>query len=184
MKGHKLCALIAGPTDKTKLCKFGKINYQEYYQFIEGRARVLAEYLDRLILIPDDGVPLDIAKAYKNNGGGEVIGYIPKEGASHLESYLAFCDDIKEINGGWSVLNTCLSLKSDLMIVFGLSSGTIVEIAYTKYHNKYSKKYLPVMIDLRTISSKLPLEIEDETRLFYFQNDTELITLLKAVRKE
>ena len=43
----------------------------------------------------------------------------------------------EEVDGGWTVLNTCLSLRTGLMIGFGLSPGTLVEIAYSKYHKKY-----------------------------------------------
>lgn len=84
----------------------------------------------------------------------------------------------KESEGGWTVLNTCLSLKSELIIGLGLSPGTIVEIAYTKYHKKYLNKNVRIFLDKRTISKRLNPEIEEEINLKYFNSEKELDKLL------
>ena len=88
----------------------------------------------------------------------------------------------KEVDGGWTVLNTCLSLRTELMIGFGLSPGTLVEIAYSKYHKKYLGKVIPVLLDERTVSGRLNLEIEDEIDLRYFNSSDGLNQLLEKLR--
>jgi hypothetical protein len=70
------------------------------------------------------------------------------------------------------------------MIGFGLSPGTLVEIAYSKYHKKYLGKNIPVLLDERTISRRLNPEIEDEVDLRYFNSVKRLSQLLKKLRGE
>lgn len=180
----KLTSLIAGPTDKTKIFRFGHISPDEYQFFINERARVLANHISRINIIPDDGIPLDIARAYKNFGGENVIGYIPKGGIKELEKYFAYCDKIEEFDLGWSGLNTCLSLKGDIVTVFGLSPGTLVEVAYTKYHKKYLDRVVPVIIDRTTIEGNMPQELTDEVHIKYFSTNDELEELLKFERRK
>ena len=182
MPNNNLSALIIGPTDKTKIFRFGKIVRQDYEQYKKELGKVLAANLSSVYLIPDEGIPLDFARAYKQSGGLEVVGALPKGGCDILEKYFQFCDRTEEIDGGWSVLNTCLSLKTGLMIGFGLSPGTLVEIAYSKYHKKYLGRDIPVLLDERTISRKLNPEVEDEVDLRYFSSSAELDGLLKRLR--
>jgi len=179
----KLISLVAGPTDKTKLFRFGNISSGEYSSFIGERARVLAKYISQINIIPDDGIPLDIARAYKNLGGGNVVGHIPKGGIRDLEKYFSYCDKIEEFDLGWSGLNTCLSLKGDMITVFGLSPGTLVEVAYTKYHKKYLDRVVPVIIDRTTIDGNMPPELTDEVDIKYFSTNDELAKILEGYKK-
>jgi len=184
MLSNNLSALLIGPTDKTKIFRFGRIRREDYEPFKEEVGKVLAVNLSTVYLIPDEGVPLDIAKSYKQFGGREVVGALPKGGCEVLEEYFQFCDRTEEVDGGWTVLNTCLSLRTGLMIGFGLSPGTLVEIAYSKYHKKYLGKNIPILLDERTISGKLNPEIEDEVNLRYFNSSDELSQLLEKLRRE
>ncbi len=179
----KLVSLIVGPTDRTKLFRFGSINSAEYQNFVYERANILARHISRINIIPDDGVPLDIARAYKNSGGENVMGYVPKGGIRDLEKYFQYCDKIEEFDTGWSGLNTCLSLKGDIIVVFGLSPGTLVEVAYTKYHKKYLDRDVPVIIDRTTIDGKMPPELMDELNIKYFSTNDELSKILEEYKK-
>src|SRR3989344_8747451 len=132
MPNNNLSALLLGPTDKTKIFRFGKIGRKSYEQYKEEVGKVLAANLSTVYLIPDEGIPLDFAKSYKQFGGREVVGALPRGGCPSLSPNFKFCDRIEEIDGGWTVLNTCLSLKSNIIISLGFSPGTLVEIAYTK----------------------------------------------------
>ncbi|MFH1585863.1 MAG: hypothetical protein ABIB79_03785 [archaeon] len=183
MKPSKnLSALIIGPTDKTKIFRFSKVNEGAYTLLRDQFGKVLAANLSSIYLIPDEGVPLDFAKSYKKFDGKEVVGVVPQGGCNILEPYFQFCDRIEEIDGGWSTLNTCLSLRTDAMIGFGLSPGTLVEIAYTKYHRKYLGKQIPVFLDETMISSRLNPELEDELDLSYFSSPEELNLGLTGLR--
>ncbi len=182
MLNNNLSALIIGPTDKTKIFRFGKIKKENYENYKSEIGKVLAKNLSTIYLIPSEGIPLDFAKAYRQAGGSEVIGVLPKGGHEASEEYFKFCNKIEEIDGDWSVLNTCLSLKSGLMIGFGLSPGTLVEIAYSKHHKKYLKKDIPIFLDERTISQRLNPELEEEVDLTYFSLTSELNSLLKKLK--
>ena len=184
MPNNDLSALLIGPTDKTKIFRFGKIDRESYEQYKEEVGKVLAANLSTVYLIPDEGIPLDFAKSYKQFGGGEVVGALPKGGCDVLENYFQFCDRTEEVDGGWTVLNTCLSLRSRLMIGFGLSPGTLVEIAYSKYHKRYLGRNIPILLDERTISGRLNPEIEEEVDLIYFNSAEGLGQLLKELKGE
>lgn len=179
MSNNNLSALLIGPTDKTKIFRFGKIDRESYEQYKEEVGKVLAENLSTVYLIPDGGVPLDFAKSYKQFGGREVVGALPRGGCDILKKYFQFCDRTEEVDGGWSVLNTCLSLRAGLMIGFGLSPGTLVEIAYSKYHKKYLGRDIPVLLDKRTISGRLNPELEEDLNLTYFDSQDKLNALLE-----
>jgi len=181
MPNNNLSALLVGPTDKTKVFRFGKIDGERYEQYREEVGKVLAANLSTVYLIPDEGIPLDFAKSYKKWGGREVIGGLPQGGCDVLEKYFKFCDRTEEVDGGWSVLNTCLILRTGLMICIGLSPGTLIEIAYTKYHKKYLGRNIPVFLDERTISRKLNPEIEEEVDLRYFDSAEKLNHLLEKL---
>jgi len=178
-----LSSLIIGPTDKTKIFRYGKIKKNEYGIYKQKIGKVLVENISRIDIIPDDGFPLDIAKVYKELGGKLVVGNVPKGGSRYLDKYLKFCDKIEEVEGDWTFLNTSLSLKDDIMIGIGLSPGTIVEIAYSKYHKKYLNNPIPVLIDERTISQRLCKELEEEIDIKYFNSVHSLEKLLKNERK-
>lgn len=179
----KLVSLIAGSTDKTKIFRFGNISEMDYQNFLIRRGRVLAKHISQINIIPDDGVPLDVAKAYKKAGGELVVGYVPKGGIKALEKYFSYCDRVEEFDTGWSGLNTCLSLRGNIITVFGFSPGTLVEVAYTKYHKKYLGRNVPVIIDRKTIDGRIPPELTDELKLRYFSTDEELSKLLEEHRK-
>lgn len=180
---NKLISLIAGPTDRTKIFRFGEMAQENYVSFLRDRGGALSRNISQVNLILDDGVPLDIAKAYKKAGGELVVGYVPKGGYPLSEKYFEFCDRVEEFDTGWSGLNTCLSLRGDLIIVFGLSPGTLVEVAYTKYHKKYLGKELPIIIDQNTINGTFSPELLDEIKLQYFSSNDELDKILRDCRK-
>ena len=184
MSSRNLSALLIGPTDKTKIFRFGKIDERSYEEYKREVGKVLAENLSEVYLIPDEGVPLDFARSYKQLGGREVVGVLPKGGCPSLNSNFKYCDRIDEIDGGWTDLNTCLSLRTGLIIGFGLSPGTLVEIAYSKYHRKYLGRDITILLDERTISGRLNPEIEDDVNLRYFDSAEKLNQFLGKLRGE
>ena len=176
-------ALIAGPTDITKVERFGNIGSENYSPHLEQIARTMLDYVEVVNLIPDKGVPLDFAKFFRSLGG-KIVGYVPSGGCPQLQENFQCCDEILEFDAGWNGLNTCLSLKGDLITVLGMSPGTIVEIAYTKYHNKYLKKRIPILIDEQSLTTKVPEEIAEELEIYYFSNPIELGKLLENIRRK
>ncbi len=178
---NKLVSLVAGPTDKTKISRFGIIRPDNYEAYLAEIAETLIKDIGRINIIPDEGVPLDLAKKFKELGG-YVAGYIPKDNRDLTDRNFKHCTSIEEFDTGWSGLNTCLSLRGDIIVALGLSPGTMVEIAYTKYHRAYQKRNVPILIDSRTFGSKIPLEVSEEIDLRYFADKVELGIQLSNLR--
>src|SRR3989344_2505431 len=167
----KIGSLLAGPTNKQRVFDIARIDLRER---INQLGLVAASNLDWVDIIPDDGIPLELAKAYKSAGGKKVVGHVPIGGREYLSPYFEYCDDVLDFDGGWSAINTCLSLRSDLITVVGMSAGTMVEIAYTKYHNRYFNRVIPVALDRTTIKEKIPFEVDEDIDLHYFTSPDEL----------
>ncbi len=180
---NKLISLLAGPTDKTKIFRFGIIKPEEYETYLRETSETLIKHIESINIIPDEGVPLDLAKSFRIIGGA-VIGYFPKGTHNQFYRNFIYCSDVEEFDSGWFGLNTCLSLRGDIIIALGLSPGTMVEISYTKYHMKYLKRELPVLLDMRTITNRIPIEVSEDIDLRYFSNNKELDSNLSAIRSE
>lgn len=176
-----MISLIAGPTNFSKVLRFGKIKLEQYSNHLDQIAKTMINYIGGINIIPDKGIPLDFAKHF-GNLGGKVFGYVPQGGFPQFEENFKYCSEVIEFDSGWSGLNTCLSLKGDLVTVLGMSPGTMVEIAYTKYHNRYLGKNIPLLIDRQSISKELPDEISEELDVHYFSNKEELGRLLRMIK--
>lgn len=179
----KLTTLIAGPTDRTKVLRFADMSKEKYNSRLNELAETLSKNVGVANIIPDQGVPFDLARKFRELGG-VVVGYVPRGGCEFLEDNFQYCDDVKEFDGGWSTLNTCLSLRGDLITVVGMSPGTMVEIAYTKYHQRYAGKNMPVLIDEVLIPWRLPEFLSEELDLKYFNDVRQLNAYLNGIRGE
>jgi len=177
----KLTTLIAGPTDKSKVFRFTNISKEKYNSRLDELADTLYKNVGIANIIPDQGIPFDLAIKFRKLGG-IVVGYVPRGGCESLGDNFQYCDDVMEFDGGWSTLNTCLSLRGDLITVVGMSPGTIVEIAYTKYHQKYAKKNMPILMDEVLVPWKLPKFLSEELDLRYFNEVKKLDTYLNEIR--
>lgn len=178
---------IGGPcAKKSNLWEYGKISKTEYDKYITDIAKTLAEDCNNIEIIPDEGVPLDIAKKTRLLvNRPNVIGYFPKHGMSfHLEKNYQYCDEIIGVDGGWTSLNTVPSSFSKIFICFGLSPGVFQEIAHTKIHRIWNKIDVKILMDERAISSRLPPELATEINLTYFDSNDELNSILKALAFE
>lgn len=179
----KLTTLIAGPTDRTKVFRFSELNEEQYETHLIHLADTLIKNVSTANIIPDQGVPFDVSQKFRERGG-VVIGYVPKGGYEGLKNNFQYCDEIKEFDGGWSALNTCLSLRGDLITTVGISPGTIVEVAYTKYHGRYMNKRIPVLIDEVLVPWKIPDFISEEIDIRYFGSVNQLNSILEKIREE
>lgn len=173
--------IILGPTEIEKIKFFGKIlDVQEY---ILSAGKFFAENFSEVIIVPDYGLPLLIAKKFKfYNPNGKVIGYIPDKaiGGKKLEKFFLFCDEIRGINGGWFNLNTQLTQKSENIFCLGFSAGVLIEISSIKYNQLYLKQNTKLLIDNRCISKKLMPEIENDiNNIIYFKSFDDALNKLQ-----
>lgn len=126
-----------------------QISKEEFNKHIEQIAKVLAETKTELVLLPDRGVCIEVAKLYKQFKGPKVIATIPKDdtdfGIKHLEPYIN--EQIngkkvidKEINTGtWYKQDLTICTFGDFILLLGNSLGALGELTYAYYLYKLFK---------------------------------------------
>lgn len=180
-------AYIIGPSNNgiKNLWEFGSIKKEEYNSYIHNIAVICNQQFSTVGCIPDVSTPFDIIKEIFiiPNRRVTIKGFYPKYGDDiALKDKKDFIDELVEINGGWSTMNTEISKEFDIMICVGLSAGVFTEISHTKVHRLWLKKITPILIDERTISSHLNKELENDVVIEYFRNDDELISLINKYK--
>ena len=188
MKNTNLTAFIAGPSNngKKNLYTFGHITEADYPKSIHSIAQFLNDHFDAIGVLPDIGVPLDVAKALYDIPGRttKIFGYYPKYGNTPtITENLSICDEAVEINGGWAEMNTQPSKNFDVMLCLGLSAGVFTEIAHTKVHRLWSNKTVYVLIDERVVSSHLNAELESDVTVMYFNSEETLVECINKIKE-
>jgi len=143
----------------------------------------VAEYLAKkgyeIVIAPDKGIPLEVAKAYKAFGGKKVYGMVPvndkKYGTKHIEGNLKFIDERIEVND-WYDVNGEIAAAGEFAICIGLSAGIMTEIAILKYHYKFFNIKTKVIMFANTMTTRLPKEIEEDLKgnLIYVNSVTDM----------
>ncbi len=179
----KSCVVL-GPSDAEKIRKYGKV--KDVKKFTKEAGRFLSKHFDYVLIIPDSGIFLEIAKEFKKTDKNKkVIGYVPgkTKGGKHLQKYFKYCDEVKDIGGGWFNLNTELTRQSDYVFCFGFSAGVFVELASIKYNQMYMNLNTKIFIDQRCISQKLPKEVEIDLKNLAYFKDFQDLEKLKDFKK-
>ncbi|MCK5150095.1 hypothetical protein KAJ87_04180 [Candidatus Pacearchaeota archaeon] len=127
----------------------------EFQSELEKIAKALSESEVGLELLPDKGVSIEIAKLYKQRGGKEVIGTVPKSdktfGIKHLQPYINTKVKGKKLfdkiinSGDWFKHDLIKGLLGDAVLYLGSSPGTEGELNYATYLFKLiqgMKKYV------------------------------------------
>jgi len=166
-----------------KVIKHTNLTREELRNLIKEIALFLLN--NEIVIVPDKGIPLEIAKIYKKNKGKKVIGLVPLEdrryGIEHIKDYLPFVDEKVNLRD-WYNVNGEIAGYSDYCIVVGLSPGVIIELGFLKYQYKYLKKKTKVFVFKNTISRKLHKEIEEEVPITYISSVDELRKEIKKIR--
>ncbi|MCX6354285.1 MAG: hypothetical protein NTZ78_05200 [Candidatus Aureabacteria bacterium] len=165
---------IIGPSNIDKVALAVGIAPDRIREAAAEAGRMLAVSGHELIVVPDQGVPVIAAGAYREAGGKNISGLIPTSGHSakgsttRVQRNKILCDDSRD-DLTWCEQHSRLVELADAMVCVGLSCGTICEIAWTKWTRK-----IPVYI-LRSLSTRVPPEIEAETDLRYRDSIGEII---------
>jgi len=178
----KKSCVILGPTKIEKIKIYGKID--DIDDYVRKVSEFLAKNFEQVIIIPDNTLPLKIAKVIKSmNPKTVIIGYVPaiNAGGEALNEFHGYCDEIISTGGSWFNLNTSLTKNSDIIFCFGFSAGVFIELCSIKYNQMYLKLKTHVYIDERTISLRLPEEVAvDLKNLHYFDNFKDLKNEFKS----
>jgi hypothetical protein len=173
-------AVIIGVSDRSILWRHGKIKEEEYDKFVKETAEFLAQHFDNVIITPDDGVYTDIALEFGKIKGKKPIAFYPDKdtfyGIEHIKPNFPKYD-LKPIEGDWYKLDAEISKLAMHVFCFGFSPGSLIELCFLKYHQKYGARKDPklkdikLFIDERCIKEKLPKSIEEQiNNLKYFDH--------------
>lgn len=120
-----------------------KLERDFFYNEIKEIAQVLVEKNVEPVLLPDKGISLEIAKLFKGFGGKKVIATIPLNdkdfGVEHIKEYKnalsmgkrLFDETINTDN--WYKQDLTCCLFADAILLLGLSTGSLGELAYAFY---------------------------------------------------
>ncbi len=172
--------VVLGAGNPEKVIKNAKISGEELDNIVSSLGKLLAKKGCELIIVPDEGIPLEVAKAYKANGGKKLSGLVPtkdkKFGTKHIQQYLKILDKKIEVDS-WYDVNGEIAAIGDICIVIGLSPGVMIELCFLKYHRKFFNNKTRVFILKNTISAPIPKEIEEELAVEYVNSVSELENL-------
>jgi predicted Rossmann-fold nucleotide-binding protein len=143
----------------------------------------LARRGDMVVLVPDRGVALLAAQAYRAAGGSHLIGIIPHGGTSAqaattcCESHRDLCHETVE-DLSWNAEHERICQLADVLVCIGMSCGTIAEIAWTKWVGD-----TPVIV-IRPLVSGIAPEVEAETDVRWVEDLDGVYELLDAAASQ
>lgn len=173
---------VLGCGDITKISRHSNLSQEDVNKLIEDAAKLLARKRAEIVIIPDRGIPTEIAKIYKANNGRKVIGMVPvndtKYGIEHIKKYLPLLDERIEVND-WYDATSDLAAEGDICMVIGMSPGIMYEVSILKYHYRYLNCKTKVVWFRDTISQPVQKEIEEEVPIKYINSVEELEEFLQ-----
>jgi len=142
-------ALIGAGNIKYHYVEMLKISESDFQKQIEQIAKALAETSTEIVLLPDKGVCIEVAKQYKKLKGKKVIGTIPLEdqdfGIQHLEQHINTKINGKRLidqkinTGTWYKQDLTIGTFGDAILMLGNSLGALGELTYAYYLYKIFK---------------------------------------------
>ncbi len=93
----KMRISILGAGDVSKISRCTSIKDNDLDELIEQIAQFLVDKGVEIVIIPNKGIPLEIAKKYKEKGGNKVLGVVPTKdkdyGLKHIEEFIPLVDE-------------------------------------------------------------------------------------------
>lgn len=169
---------VIGPSNIERVAEAAGVSAARIREKAAEAGRLLAAAGLELVVVPDQGVPVIAAQAYRGAGGKKIFGLIPRSGCSakgatsRVQRNSRLCDET-HTDLTWLEQHARIVELADAMICVGVSCGTMCEIAWTKWMKK-----IPVFV-LRGLNSGIPPEIEAETDLRYFDSLDGIIAALE-----
>lgn len=170
---------IIGPATISKVEKYS--GFKDLDKLIDDVGKLLAEKNVEIVITPDKGIACEIARAYKKYGGKKVLGFIPDKdtrfGIAHMQN-LDLVDEKIETHDWWDVAGEIVGM-GDICICIGYTSGVFAELGLFKYLIKFHDYKTKVIIFKKTVSGRLPIELEDEIKPIYINSIKELEKFLR-----
>lgn len=153
---------IIGPTDIDVTSRAAGLDPAVCKRTAVAAGAGLAQRGDTVVLVPDRGVALLAAQAYRAAGGPRLIGIIPHGGTS-AQAATTCCQNHRDlchetVEGlSWNAQHERICQLADVLVCIGVSCGTIAEIAWTKWVGN-----TPTIV-IRPLVSGIPPEVQAET---------------------
>jgi len=123
------------------------ISKEKFEKELEEISKIIANSQTEILLLPDRGISLEIAKLYRKNNGKKIIGVVPKFdttfGIKHLEPYMnleinqkPLFDEIIDTEN-WYKHDLIKGLLGNAILYLGSSPGTNGELNYAIYLFKF-----------------------------------------------
>ncbi len=168
---------ILGTGDISKISRHTAMSKQELKVLIEEIGKLLAEKRCEAVIIPNKGIPLEISKIYKKNGGKKVLGVVPVKdkdyGLGHIKEFLSLIDEQLEVDS-WYDADGKVAAFGDICIVIGMSPGVMRALTALKFHQKYRNNKTKLIVFKNTLSTKIQPEIQEEISITYINSIKEL----------
>jgi|FLOH01.1.fsa_nt_gi predicted Rossmann-fold nucleotide-binding protein len=157
---------IIGPTRIDKFCEVTTYDKTEYTYFLHELGVLLAKKGLEIMITPSyTSAPGFVAQVYRDFKGKKVWGLIPEDDTEFGWFDLDFTLADEKINcGTWRNQPESFCQEADIFICVGLSTGTMIELCYSKW---FKMKKVFILTDF--LSSKLHPEIEKDLDIEYIQ---------------
>lgn len=157
---------VLGPTNIAAVAASAGLNADDYVRVAQQAGAQLAAGGYELLVVPDRGVAVHAAAAYREAHGPRLIGLFPSGGngvldvsAIRLDEHRYLCD--QAIDGlSWHDQHPHICQMADIMLVIGLSCGTMGEMIWTKWART------PAVV-IRPLVSGIPPEILAEANIHF-----------------
>jgi len=172
---------LLGAGDVSKISRHTSMSEPELNTLIEDIAGLLVEKQVDIVIIPNRGIPLEIAKKYKEKSGKKILGVIPTQdkdyGLAHIEEFLPIVDEKLDVDS-WYDADGKVAAFGDICLTIGMSPGVIRALTALKFHYKYKNSQTKLIIFRNTLSKELHKEIEEEIPTTYIESINELKELI------
>ena len=169
--------VILGTGDLTKITRFTGITQEKLWEMIRNIADLLVKKGHEMVINPDRGIPLEMAKIYKEKKGKKLLGLVPTKdtryGIDWIKDNLPLLDERIEVDD-WYDVDGEVAASGDVCIVLGMSPGIMRDVTVLKYHYRYLNCKTKVIWFKNTLSNPIPKEIEEEIPITYIESVQEL----------
>ncbi len=170
---------IIGPTQVGRFLDINKFAEHNYSHFIHQLAEFLAKTDDELLVVPEPtAAPVNLGLIYRDLGGKKVVGLMPDHdeelGYNWLDTKLV---DETISCGTWRNQPEAFCENSDVLLMIGLSPGTMAELCYAKWF-----KVKKIIIFKKWISALIHPEVTSGLNVVYIESIEELEKELMELR--
>jgi len=173
---------VVGPTNIAAVAASANRDPEEYVRVARQAGAQLAARGYELLVVPDRGVAVCAAEAYREAHGPRLIGLFPRGGNGvvdasiiRLDEHRHLCDEAID-SLTWAEQHPTLCALADILLVIGLSCGTMGELVWTKWTRT------PAVV-IQPLISGLPPEVLAEAHIHFVPDLASFFALAPRLAK-